>query len=60
MVAARTTSTSDTVPAVKTETCAGCRHTKSRWRTWRLIPYCLRYRTERNVKCLMYKSKGDK
>ena len=58
-VAGRTTSTSDTAPDRKMTDgpCDGCRHTKNRWRTWRLIPYCVRYRTERNVKCLMYKSK---
>lgn len=55
--AARTTSTTGGRNDAKDEPCAGCRHTKNRWRTWRLIPYCVRYRTERNVKCLMYRSK---
>lgn len=43
----------------ESETCFGCVHTKNRWRTWRMIPYCLRYRIERNVRCLNFKEKKN-
>ncbi len=36
-------------------TCKGCIHSKRRWRTFRFVSYCQRYRVERSVKCLAYR-----
>jgi hypothetical protein len=40
------------------ETCAGCRHRATRWRTFRMVSYCTRYRVERNVRCLVFNTGG--
>jgi hypothetical protein len=53
--AAPTTTLSQNLKITKSEDCAGCRYTKKRWRTWKFIPFCTRYRVERNVRCLTFK-----